>query len=104
MATPGLNSLSSMVQSHDSDLSPTEVEMPLKAIVLMYDGEGPSRPPSPLSITSASASAMLKRLDADGYVSHEGRLGVVPNRERESRGRADASPAMLGGAPAGRSS
>jgi DtxR family Mn-dependent transcriptional regulator len=80
MPTPGLNALSSMVQSHGSDLSPT-VEMYLKAIVRVYDGEGPvstSVVARELSVSAASASAMLKRLDADGYVSHEGRLGVIP--------------------------
>jgi DtxR family Mn-dependent transcriptional regulator len=80
MATPGLSPMSAMVQSHGADLSPT-IEMYLKVIVCMYDGEGPvstSVVARELSVSAASASAMLKRLDTEGYVTHEGRHGVFP--------------------------
>lgn len=62
------------------EISPN-VEMYLKSIVRLYDGEEPvstSAVAQELAISPASVSSMLKRLDADGYVTHEGRHGVVP--------------------------
>jgi len=55
--------------------------MYLKSIVRLYDGSGAvstSAIAAELAISAASASAMLKRLDAEGCVTHEGRHGVVP--------------------------
>ncbi len=80
MATPAIKAIPSIVQLHGVELSPT-VEMYLKAIVRLYDGHEPvstSQVAHELSITAASASAMLKRLDAEGYVVHDGRHGVMP--------------------------
>jgi len=70
--------LSSVIE--EPEVSPN-VEMYLKSIVRLYDGEEPvstSAIAQELAISAASVSAMLKRLDADGYVRHEGRHGVVP--------------------------
>src|SRR5579864_1119711 len=64
----------------EPEVSPN-VEMYLKSIVRLYDGEEPvstSAIAQELAVSAASVSAMLKRLDADGYVRHEGRHGVVP--------------------------
>jgi DtxR family Mn-dependent transcriptional regulator len=68
------------LQTDDPEISPN-VEMYLKSIVRLYDGDEPvstSAVAQELSISPASVSAMLKRLDAEGYVVHEGRHGVVP--------------------------
>ncbi|MBV9104164.1 MAG: metal-dependent transcriptional regulator [Candidatus Eremiobacteraeota bacterium] len=57
------------------------VEMYLKTLVRLYGGDAPvstAAVAKELSVSSPSASTMLKRLDADGFVSHEGRHGVVP--------------------------
>ncbi|MBV9102654.1 MAG: metal-dependent transcriptional regulator, partial [Candidatus Eremiobacteraeota bacterium] len=57
------------------------VEMYLKTLVRLYVGDAPvstAAVAKELSVSSPSASTMLKRLDADGFVSHEGRHGVVP--------------------------
>ena len=65
-------------EAEEPEISPN-VEMYLKSIVRLYDGEEPvstSAVASELAISAASVSAMLKRLDADGYVMHEGRHGV----------------------------
>jgi DtxR family Mn-dependent transcriptional regulator len=62
------------------EVSPS-VEMYLKSIVQLYRGDAPvptSAVAKELSVSAPSASAMLKRLDVDGYVTHEGRQGVVP--------------------------
>jgi DtxR family Mn-dependent transcriptional regulator len=67
-------------QAEEPEISPN-VEMYLKSIVRLYDGDEPvstSAIAQELSISPASVSAMLKRLDSDGYVVHEGRHGVVP--------------------------
>jgi len=75
--------MTSTVRSHGSDLSPT-TEMYLKAIVGLFAGDAPvstSAVAHELSVSAASASAMLKRLDADGYLTHDGRHGVVPTAE-----------------------
>jgi DtxR family Mn-dependent transcriptional regulator len=64
----------------EHEVSPN-VEMYLKSIVRLHDGVGPvptSAIAQELSVSAASASAMLKRLDADGYVRHDGRHGVMP--------------------------
>ncbi len=64
----------------EPEVSPN-VEMYLKSIVRLYDGEEPvgtSAIAQELAVSAASVSAMLKRLDAEGYVRHEGRHGVVP--------------------------
>lgn len=66
--------------AEEPEISPN-VEMYLKSIVRLYDGETPvstSAVAQELSISAASVSSMLKRLDADGYVTHEGRHGVIP--------------------------
>lgn len=66
--------------SDEPEISPN-VEMYLKTIVRIFDGREPvttSAIAQELAVSAASASAMLKRLDADGYVRHEGRHGVVP--------------------------
>jgi len=64
----------------EPEVSPN-VEMYLKTIVRLC-GNGQPVPTSAiaqeLSVSAASASAMLKRLDAEGYVAHDGRHGVVP--------------------------
>ncbi len=55
--------------------------MYLKSIVRLFDGNEPvptSAIAHELAVSPASASAMLKKLDADGYVRHEGRHGVFP--------------------------
>lgn len=67
-------------ESGEPEISPN-VEMYLKSIVRLYDGEEPvstSAIAQELSISAASVSSMLKRLDADGFVVHEGRHGVIP--------------------------
>lgn len=67
-------------EAEEPEISPN-VEMYLKSIVRLYDGEEPvstSAVAQELAISAASVSSMLKRLDADGYVVHEGRHGVVP--------------------------
>ena len=64
----------------EPEVSPN-VEMYLKSIVRLYDGAEPvptSAIAAELSVSPASASAMLKRLDSEGYVVHEGRHGVIP--------------------------
>lgn len=64
----------------EPEVSPN-VEMYLKTIVrLQRDGEpvSTSAIAAELSVSAASASAMLKKLDADGYVKHDGRHGVFP--------------------------
>ena len=69
--------------SHEQEVSPN-VEMYLKSIVRLYDGEEPvstSAIAQELAISPASVSSMLKKLDADGYVVHEGRHGVIPTAE-----------------------
>jgi DtxR family transcriptional regulator, Mn-dependent transcriptional regulator len=69
--------------SHEPEVSPN-VEMYLKSVVRLYDGEEPvstSAIAQELAISPASVSSMLKKLDADGYVIHEGRHGVIPTRE-----------------------
>ena len=66
----------------DHEVSPN-VEMYLKSIVRLFDGAEPvptSAIAHELAVSAASASAMLKRLDADGYVRHEGRHGVTPTK------------------------
>jgi DtxR family Mn-dependent transcriptional regulator len=58
--------------------------MYLKSVVRLYDGEEPvstSAIAQELAISPASVSSMLKKLDADGYVVHEGRHGVIPTPE-----------------------
>jgi DtxR family Mn-dependent transcriptional regulator len=62
------------------EVSPN-VEMYLKTLVRLYDGDNPvatSTIAKELSVTPPSASMMLKRLDAEGFVVHEGRQGVIP--------------------------
>lgn len=64
----------------EPEVSPN-VEMYLKSIVRLYDGDEPvstSAIAGELAVSAASVSAMLKRLDAEGYVRHEGRHGVIP--------------------------
>jgi DtxR family Mn-dependent transcriptional regulator len=64
----------------EPEVSPN-VEMYLKTLVRLYDGENPvaiSAIAKELSVTPPSASVMLKRLDAEGFVIHEGRHGAVP--------------------------
>src|SRR5579864_8833656 len=64
----------------ENEVSPN-VEMYLKSIVRLHDGAEPvatSAIAHELVVSAASASAMLKRLDAEGYVTHEGRHGVTP--------------------------
>jgi DtxR family transcriptional regulator, Mn-dependent transcriptional regulator len=64
----------------EPEVSPN-VEMYLKTIVKLHDGKEPvstSEIASELAVSAASASAMLKKLDADGYVKHDGRHGVFP--------------------------
>lgn len=70
----------SAIDLEQPEVSPN-VEMYLKTIVRLYDHEEPvstSAIAGELSVSAASASAMLKRLDADGYVTHDGRHGVMP--------------------------
>ena len=67
-------------QSVEPEVSPN-VEMYLKSVVRLYDGQNPvstSAIAQELAISPASVSSMLKKLDSDGYVEHEGRLGVIP--------------------------
>jgi len=55
--------------------------MYLKSIIRLFDGKEPvptSAIAHELAVSPASASAMLKRLDTEGYVCHEGRHGVAP--------------------------
>jgi len=62
------------------ELSPN-VEMYLKTLVRLFDGNGPVTTTAiakDLSVMTPSASTMLKRLDAEGFVTHEGRHGAVP--------------------------
>lgn len=64
----------------EHEVSPN-VEMYLKSIVRLYNGKEPvptSAIAHELAVSAASASAMLKRLDTEGYVRHEGRHGVAP--------------------------
>jgi DtxR family transcriptional regulator, Mn-dependent transcriptional regulator len=64
----------------EHEVSPN-VEMYLKSIIRLFDGKEPvptSAIAHELAVSAASASAMLKRLDTEGYVNHEGRHGVVP--------------------------
>lgn len=64
----------------EPEVSPT-VEMYLKVVMRLYTDEVPvsnSAVAKELAVSSPSASAMLKRLDADGLVTHEGRQGVIP--------------------------
>jgi DtxR family transcriptional regulator, Mn-dependent transcriptional regulator len=64
----------------EPEVSPN-VEMYLKSVVRLYDGKEPvstSAIAQELAISPASVSSMLKKLDADGYVVHEGRHGVTP--------------------------
>lgn len=64
----------------EPEVSPN-VEMYLKSIVRLYDDAEPvstSAIAAELAVSPASASAMLKRLDQEGYVVHEGRHGVIP--------------------------
>jgi DtxR family Mn-dependent transcriptional regulator len=64
----------------EHEVSPN-VEMYLKSIIRLFDGKEPvptSAIAHELAVSAASASAMLKRLDTEGYVYHEGRHGVVP--------------------------
>jgi DtxR family Mn-dependent transcriptional regulator len=64
----------------EPEVSPN-VEMYLKTIVRLQRDSDPvstSAIAAELSVSAASASAMLKKLDADGYVKHEGRHGVMP--------------------------
>ena len=82
MASSALKSVP-MVVSEEPEISPN-VEMYLKSIVRLFEGSEPvstSAIAQELAVSPASASAMLKRLDADGYVVHEGRHGVVPTPE-----------------------
>lgn len=68
---------------HEPEVSPN-VEMYLKSVVRLYDGEEPvstSAIAQELAISPASVSSMLKKLDTDGYVVHEGRHGVIPTAE-----------------------
>jgi DtxR family Mn-dependent transcriptional regulator len=72
--------IKALKESEEPEVSPN-VEMYLKTLVRLYDGDNPvatSVIAKELSVTPPSASMMLKRLDGDGYVSHEGRHGVVP--------------------------
>jgi DtxR family transcriptional regulator, Mn-dependent transcriptional regulator len=64
----------------EPEVSPN-VEMYLKSVVRLYDGKEPvstSAIAQELAISPASVSSMLKKLDTDGYVLHEGRHGVIP--------------------------
>jgi DtxR family Mn-dependent transcriptional regulator len=64
----------------ENEVSPN-VEMYLKSIVRLYNGAEPvptSAIAHELAVSAASASAMLKRLDTEGYVRHDGRHGVMP--------------------------
>lgn len=68
------------ITADDPEVSPN-VEMYLKSVVRLYDGQEPvstSAIAQELAISPASVSSMLKKLDADGFVTHEGRHGVVP--------------------------
>jgi DtxR family Mn-dependent transcriptional regulator len=69
------------VKEHEGlEVSPN-VEMYLKTLVRLYDGDSPvatSTIAKELSVTPPSASMMLKRLDTEGFVVHEGRQGVMP--------------------------
>ncbi len=63
----------------EPEVSPN-VEMYLKSIVRLHDGSEPvptTAIAQEMGVSPASASAMLKRLDAEGYVTHDGRHGVV---------------------------
>lgn len=64
----------------EPEVSPN-VEMYLKTIVRLYDGKEPvptSAIAAELSVSAASVSAMLKKLDAEHFVAHDGRHGVMP--------------------------
>ena len=70
------------IELDEHEVSPN-VEMYLKSIVRLFDGKEPvatSAIAHELAVSAASASAMLKKLDADGYVRHEGRHGVFPTQ------------------------
>jgi DtxR family Mn-dependent transcriptional regulator len=72
--------LRAVKEAYDAEVSPN-VEMYLKTLVRLYDGENPvavSAIAKELSVTPPSASTMLKRLDSEGYVVHEGRHGAMP--------------------------
>lgn len=67
-------------ETDERDVS-SNVEMYLKTLVRLYDGDLPVSTTAiakELSVTPPSVSTMLKRLDVDGYVVHEGRQGVIP--------------------------
>ena len=79
MTTSALKS-SPTVAPDEHEVSPN-VEMYLKSIVRLFDGAEPvptSAIAHELAVSPASASSMLKRLDSEGYVRHEGRHGVIP--------------------------
>src|SRR5215472_14415366 len=64
----------------EPEVSPN-VEMYLKTIVRLQRGHEPvstSAIAAELAVSAASASSMLKKLDVDGYVRHDGRHGVMP--------------------------
>lgn len=70
------------VATDEHEVSPN-VEMYLKSIVRLFDGAEPvptSAIAHELAVSPASASSMLKRLDSEGYVRHEGRHGVIPTQ------------------------
>ena len=79
MTTSALKSAPA-VAPDEHEVSPN-VEMYLKSIVRLFDGSEPvptSAIAHELAVSPASASSMLKRLDSEGYVRHEGRHGVIP--------------------------
>ena len=79
MTTSALKSAPA-VALDEHEVSPN-VEMYLKSIVRLFDGAEPvptSAIAHELAVSPASASSMLKRLDSDGYVRHDGRHGVIP--------------------------
>ncbi len=70
-------------RADEPEVSPS-VEMYLKTVVRLYDGENPvpiSAVAKELSVAPPSASVMLKRLDAERLVTHEGRQGVCPTEQ-----------------------
>ncbi|GAC1541781.1 MAG: metal-dependent transcriptional regulator [Candidatus Velthaea sp.] len=69
------------IKENDEPQVSSNVEMYLKTLVRLYDGDGPVSTTAiakELSVMPPSASTMLKRLDAEGFVTHEGRHGVIP--------------------------
>jgi len=81
MTTSALKSAPA-VAPDEHEVSPN-VEMYLKSIVRLFDGTEPvptSAIAHELAVSPASASSMLKRLDSEGYVRHEGRHGVIPTQ------------------------